>query len=207
MLRTGRPREFDRERAMDAVMHLFWSQKYEPTSLNRIKNSMSGISPAGFYAAFGSQERLFREVVKRHMRTYGRVVAVLWDEASASRYALERFGAHANRMQPPAGCLIALAPRTCSPENYHIDAMLAAESARSREGTKAFVDHGIAQKELDTSTDGEALATAFDAFLVEMASQTRDGAMQERLDAAITALLQLWDINRVQLNDLGRSAS
>ncbi len=48
MVRTGRPREFDREKALDAALMLFWEQGFEPTSLNQLKASMGNISPASF---------------------------------------------------------------------------------------------------------------------------------------------------------------
>lgn len=39
MMRTGRPREFDRDHAIESAMKLFWSQGYEPTSLSQLKSA------------------------------------------------------------------------------------------------------------------------------------------------------------------------
>lgn len=99
MARTGRPREFDRDKAIDAATALFWAQGYEPTSLAQLKSCMGNISPASFYAAFGSKEALFREVVQRYLETYGQVMAPLWDESLSPRDAIERTLRGSARMQ------------------------------------------------------------------------------------------------------------
>lgn len=204
MPRTGRPREFDREKAIDAAMALFWSQGYEPTSLNQLKACMGDISPASFYAAFGSKETLFREVLQRYLETYGQAVASLWDETLSAREAIERALRRSARMQTqrahPTGCLIVLGASNCSPENQSIQTLLAAERARNRDGIKATVERGIATGELSASTDAEALTTAFDTFLVGMACEARDGAKAKKLDTAITMLLRLWDLNAAEAN-------
>ncbi|WP_312464268.1 TetR/AcrR family transcriptional regulator, partial [Pantoea endophytica] len=64
MMRTGRPRQFDRDEAVIKAMHLFWENGYESTSLAQLKASIGkGITAPSFYAAFGSKEALFAEAV------------------------------------------------------------------------------------------------------------------------------------------------
>lgn len=135
MARTGRPRAFDREKALDAAMILFWEQGYEPTSLNQLKAAMGDISPASFYAAFGSKEALFDEVVLRYQSSYGRVTASLKDETLPPREAIEtalRLSAkmHSDKTHPP-GCLMILGASNCAPDNRHVDDVLAADRTKS----------------------------------------------------------------------------
>ncbi|EFG85384.1 TetR/AcrR family transcriptional regulator [Novacetimonas hansenii] len=197
MARTGRPREFDRDKALEAALTLFWTQGYEPTSLNQLKASMGNISPASFYAAFGSKEALFREVVQRYLETYGQVMAPLWDETLAPRDAIEQTLRRSARMQTtrshPTGCLIVLGAANCSPENQPVQTLLAAERERNRKGIKACVDRAIANGELTGSSATETLPTLLTTFLHGMASETRDGDSAKKLDAAITTLMQVWD--------------
>ena len=89
MARTGRPREFDTEAALEGALLLFWEHGYEATSLTQLKAAMGGISTASFYAAFGSKEALFRAVVTRYLDTHGRVTAPLKDPAWPPRAAIE----------------------------------------------------------------------------------------------------------------------
>lgn len=199
MARTGRPREFDRDKALEAAMTLFWAQGYEPTSLNQLKACMGDISPASFYAAFGSKEALFREVFEHYLETHGRAIAILRDETLPPRQAIELALRRSARMQTepthPPGCLTILGASNCSPENKHIEGILATERARNREAIKACVARAIASGELSSSTDADALTTTFDTFLLGIALEAKDGASAGRLETAISLLMQLWDIS------------
>ncbi|AOW46398.1 TetR family transcriptional regulator [Acetobacter ascendens] len=197
MARTGRPREFDRDKALDAALTLFWTQGYEPTSLNQLKACMGNISPASFYAAFGSKEALFREAVQRYLETYGQVMAPLSDETLAPRDAIEQTLRRSARMQTtrshPTGCLIVLGACNCSPENQSVQTLLAAERERTRKGIKACVDRAVADGKLTASPTTETLPTLFTTFFHGMACEARDGDKAKKLDAAITTLMQVWD--------------
>ncbi|QHC34253.1 TetR/AcrR family transcriptional regulator [Komagataeibacter xylinus] len=202
MARTGRPREFGRDRAIDAATALFWAQGYEPTSLTQLKSCMGNISPASFYAAFGSKEALFREVVQRYLETYGQVMAPLWDESLSPREAIERTLRGSARMQAtrthPAGCLLVCGASNCSPENEPVQALLAAERQRTRKGIRACVERVIANGELKASPATKVLPNILTTFFHGMTCETRDGVTSNTLDAAVTSLLTLWDINAVK---------
>lgn len=82
MAQMGRPRNFDRDQAVEQAMHLFWQHGYDATSLAQLKAGLGGgISAPSFYAAFGSKEALFDECVQRYLATYAQVTECLWDEA------------------------------------------------------------------------------------------------------------------------------
>ncbi|MBL7236948.1 MAG: TetR/AcrR family transcriptional regulator [Komagataeibacter hansenii] len=202
MARTGRPREFDRDRAIEAATALFWAQGYEPTSLTQLKASMGNISPASFYAAFGSKEALFREVVQHYLATYGQVMAPLWDESLSPREAIERTLRGSARMQSarahPAGCLVVSGASNCSPENEPVQALLAAERQRTRAGIRACVERAIAIGELKASAATDILPDILTTFFHGMTCEARDGMTSKKLDAAVTSLLTLWDVNAVK---------
>lgn len=199
MARTGRPREFDRDKAIDAATALFWAQGYEPTSLTQLKSCMGNISPASFYAAFGSKEALFREVVQHYLATYGQVMAPLWDESLSSRDAIERTLRGSARMQAarthPCGCLVVSGASNCSPENEPVQALLGSERQRTRAGIRACVERAVANGELRNCAATKVLPDILATFLHGMTCEVRDGATSTQLDAAITSLLTLWDAN------------
>src|SRR3954469_13206977 len=62
----GRPRTFDRQAALEAAMTLFWRHGYEGTSIADLTSAM-GFTPPTLYAAFGSKEQLYREVLAHYL--------------------------------------------------------------------------------------------------------------------------------------------
>lgn len=201
MARTGRPRTFDREQALDAAMRLFWAQGYEPTSLNQLKAAMGDISPASFYAAFGSKESLFDEVVRRYQSSYGQVTASLKDENLPPREAIENALRRSARMQTdrthPAGCLIILGASNCSAENRHVENALVADRAQNRAHIEACIKRAMNNGELSHNTNVLGLATLFHTFLMGITFEARDDVHADHLDAAITALMQIWDLYKI----------
>src|ERR1700756_3392727 len=66
----GRPREFDRERALGKAAHTFWQLGYEGASIADLTAAM-GITPQSLYAAFQSKADLFKESLSQYRRTDG----------------------------------------------------------------------------------------------------------------------------------------
>ena len=62
---TGRPREFEREEALDKAMELFWSQGYEATGVAELCDHM-GVGRQSLYNTFGDKESLFKEALRRY---------------------------------------------------------------------------------------------------------------------------------------------
>lgn len=54
----GRPRTYDRDRALDAALFTFWTHGYEGASLSRLAAAMKMNRPS-LYAAFGDKRALF----------------------------------------------------------------------------------------------------------------------------------------------------
>src|ERR671931_1576682 len=89
MSRTGRPRDFDRDEALQRATQLFWGQGYEATTLADLQKAMGGITAPSFYAAFGSKEELFREAVELYKRTEGAPIAKALSEGPTARSSVE----------------------------------------------------------------------------------------------------------------------
>lgn len=199
MARTGRPRGFDKDEALARAMHLFWERGYEATSLTQLKASMGDISASSFFAAFGSKEALFRAVLDQYAQSYGQVTAPLHDSSLIARDAVKQVLEGSARMQTdpthPLGCLVVLSLAFSSPENQHLQVLLATERQRNRNGLRACVKRAISRGELRADTDKTALATLLDAVLLGLTTQARDGVPFTALHAGITAALGVWDSN------------
>lgn len=62
----GRPREFDEDAVVDAVMRLFAEKGFEASSLSEIVD-LAGLNKSSLYNAFGSKEELFQRALRRYV--------------------------------------------------------------------------------------------------------------------------------------------
>jgi AcrR family transcriptional regulator len=199
MAQMGRPRRFDRDEAITQAMHLFWEHGYDATSLNQLKaNIGGGITAPSFYAAFGSKQALFNEVMERYLSSHGRVTDSLFDTALPPREAIELTLRRSAKMQcepdHPTGCLVSLGLMSaCSDESRAISEPLVRARSLNRAGLVACIERAIAAGELPVTVIPQTLATAFDSFLLGLSTLARDGVPHATLDAAVTQMMGLWD--------------
>lgn len=79
---VGRPREFDRDEALDRAVQVFWTQGFERTSVEDLTESM-GIQRGSLYAAFGDKHRLFLEALDRYEERFYRDTLRFLEEGPA----------------------------------------------------------------------------------------------------------------------------
>jgi AcrR family transcriptional regulator len=186
----GRPRSFDREKALERAMQVFWKQGYEATSIHDLTRAM-GINPPSLYAAFGDKERLFMEAVERYQRECGPAVACILDEAQTARGAIERLLTEsAGQMAhsgDPRGCMLIT---NCSAPS--VQSALAGRREHQKAALKARIDRGAREGELPRGTDTAALADFYTTVLQGMALSARDGATRKSLLAAAEAAMRAW---------------
>ncbi|WP_369787887.1 TetR/AcrR family transcriptional regulator [Rouxiella sp. WC2420] len=201
-MRTGRPRQFDRDTAVQQAMHLFWQNGYESTSLAQLKAAMGqGITAPSFYAAFGSKEALFREAVSRYLASHGQVMEPLWDNSLSPVTAIELALRQSARMQceknHPQGCMVALGVMSaCSPENQQVMQPLKDSRLRIRQGIKSCLQRAIECGELMATTDVAGLAALIDSFLLGISTLSRDGVTLAVIEGGISQAMNILEQNR-----------
>src|SRR6516162_9410179 len=83
----GQPAVFDRARALQAAMRLFWERGYEGTSFDELIAAM-GISASSFYNSFGSKEALYCEATQAYLEWAGQwFFAILNDPSTDTKTA------------------------------------------------------------------------------------------------------------------------
>lgn len=203
MAQMGRPRTFDRDVAITQALHLFWEHGYDATSLSQLKAGMGGgITAPSFYAAFGSKQALFNEVMERYLSTHGRVTDSLFDATLTPRDAIELTLRRSAKMQcetdHPKGCLVSLGLMSaCTDESKAISEPLAKARNMNRAGLVACIERAIAGGELPDTVIPEAFAAVFDSFMLGLSTLARDGVQHATLDAAVTQVMGLWDSLRL----------
>src|ERR1700748_1008212 len=112
MAAIGRPREFDREAALQAAMLVFWRKGFSAASMNDLCEAM-GIRSPSLYAAFGSKEALYLEAIDHYVRTIGTPVWDKLEEGATARAGVENLllaGAETlpQSASTPSGCMALL---------------------------------------------------------------------------------------------------
>src|SRR5437667_3316473 len=111
----GRPREFDREAALEQAIDVFWRHGYEATSMSDLTKAM-GINPPSLYATFGDKEKLFLEAIERYRGNQGE--ACPYAAEPTARSAIEKLltdlAIEFTDTGHPRGCMMVMAATTSS---------------------------------------------------------------------------------------------
>jgi AcrR family transcriptional regulator len=192
-MRRGRPRSFDRGRALERAMHLFWRKGYEATSVSDLTRAM-GINPPSLYAAFGDKERLYLEALGRYQQRRVESMANWFDEEPTAKAAMRRLLTEAARelarAGAPRGSMLVFSAMQCSSDS--LQAELAERRASMRAILKARIDRGLREGELPRGTDTEALVDFYSAVFQGMSIQARAGVPRKRLLATAETAMRAW---------------
>ena len=189
---AGRPREFDRDQALHKALATFWRYGYEGTSMALLVSAL-GIASARIYAAFGSKEQLFREVVALYLAEQGGFAERVINRGLPVCQALEQILLDAiatyTAADGPRGCLAVSSTASGGPD---ITGVLDWMSELRRQRTQSIIDllqqaHG--RGELKVDADPQALGDLFATLLHGIAIQARDGIATARLQAMIKPAL------------------
>lgn len=190
----GRPREFDRDEALECAMRLFWSRGYEATSISDLTKAM-GITPPALYGAFGDKKKLFLEAVERYEQGPGCFAQQALSEPTAE-LAMEHLllGALKAFTDPknPRGCLVVLGATNCAIESADISEALADCRRAAVNAVRDRIAAGKNAGELSDNTDVDALTGIVTATLYGLAIKARDGSPRARLRGIVEQLMMMW---------------
>ena len=199
----GRPRGFDRDAALQAAMLLFWRKGFAATSMNDLCDAMGVRSPS-LYAAFGSKEALYLEVMERYVETHGPPIWAGLAEGATARAGIENLLIAASERLPksrmlPAGCMATLA--AVADEWPASIARVVRKVRLDMLGRlRARLENAVADGELPAVTDVDGLSRFYLSVYQGMAVQARDGAAPAELRAVAAAAMAAWPGRGVSAN-------
>ncbi|GGC45187.1 TetR/AcrR family transcriptional regulator [Chelatococcus reniformis] len=185
--RGGRPWSFDRDRAVETAMRLFWRHGYEGVSLGDLTKAI-GVAPPSLYAAFGSKAGLFREALARYATGMG--VLDMGASAATLEQAVRRLLEGAARAvtapERERGCMISSGLTTCHPDHE----ALAGDVAARRQAMREAIEEGL--RPFVGAGETGPLARHLAAVMQGMSVQARDGAtpadLQEIVEEVVAGL-------------------
>lgn len=191
----GRPRAFDREKALTEAMYVFWERGYEGTSMADLTSAM-GINPPSLYAAFGSKESLFREALEHYGVTEGQYTARALSGQLTARASVEAMLRDNARVycEPghPTGCMVVLAATNYAGASEGVHDYVAGLRAATRDSLRKRLHQGVEDGELAEDTDVDALATFYSTVLYGLSLLARDGSDEAGLSGAIDVAMAAW---------------
>src|ERR1700735_2249645 len=180
----GRPREFDREWALDQAMKLFWKRGYETTSMAELR-AVLRITQASLYAAFGSKEQLFRDVVDLYLRTANASTAQALAGGATAREAIHSMMQAAvdafSAPGTPGGCLLILGATNCAVENKAVQDHLLFIRRQISQAILNRLKQGQQDGDVPKTLPVAALAAYYTTVLHGLALQSKDGASRKTL--------------------------
>ena len=121
---VGRPREFDIDFALDAVMQTFWRKGYEATSMADLM-AATGLHKGSIYGTFGDKHSLFIQALKRYLWEMDRTETEALKDAETPLDGLRSVG-HAmidlvdDDSDVPKGCMAVNAIVEMAPDDKEI---------------------------------------------------------------------------------------
>ena len=192
--RTGRPRGFNYDEALDRAMHVFWRKGFEGASLNDLTAAM-GIQPASLYKAFGNKRALFEKALARYLAGPVAFVHDALNEPTAFAVAdriLRRTAEFLTEGRSRSGCMTIQAALASSVESEPIRRKLIALRVKEQDALRRRFERAKSEGDLPNDADAADLARFVTAVFQGMTVQAINGASREDLLRLSDTALRIW---------------
>lgn len=189
----GRPRTFDRDRAVLEAARLFWRHGYSGTSTRALTTAL-GISSSSLYAAFGSKAGLFEEAVRtyaqRYSEIYRRAVAEPQLDAVVERVLVDSIDEFTRPLDEHPGCLTRSAAMADGTGTFDVRAFVAGLQRADEAVLRARIERAVRDGEAPAGTDPAALTDFVQAVWEGLSVRSGLGAGRDELRAAARLALR-----------------
>ncbi len=193
-MRSGRPREFDVDKALDRALKVFWRRGYEGASLPELTKAMR-ISRPSLYAAFGNKEALFRKAIDRYVDGPGATVRVALDQPTARAVferALDGTIDMLTDARNPHGCFLVQGALACGDTADCVRREMAKRRDAFVVALRERFDRAVKEKDLPPAAVPADLARFVATILHGMSVQAVSGASRRELERVAQIALKAW---------------
>ncbi|MEO0828587.1 MAG: TetR/AcrR family transcriptional regulator [Cyanobacteria bacterium J06635_15] len=193
MKKTGRPREFDVDAALDQAVQVFYAKGYEATTLEDLTQAM-GIQRPSLYSAFGNKETLFLKVLERYRTQSVQSSQAALEEEADGKKAIAGFLtqiAEYHITSDGLGCLIVNSSVDCQPRQGKIGDRIRQLHDQNETMIYQRLQRALTDGDLPAETDIRGLAQFYNGVIQGMAvlarAQKNPDAVRQMVKFAIAA--------------------
>ena len=190
----GRHREFDVEKALDAVLCVFWRKGYEGASYADLTEA-AGVERPALYSAFGNKEAMFRRALDRYYERYldylPKALQLPTAREVATRILFSAIDLN-TRYPDHTGCLGINGVLAGSDEAEPVRQALIDARATAEARLRERFERAKAAGDLPEMARPDALAAFLMAVLHGMAVQAKAGFSRDMLEAVAEQALSTW---------------
>ncbi len=193
-MRTGRPREFDVDKALDRALRVFWRKGYEGASLPDLTQAMR-INRPSLYAAFGNKEALFRKAIDRYVEGPGAFVREALQQPTAKAVVENLFRGTIELVTDsryPRGCFMVQGALACGDSADCARREMAKRRDASVTDLCKRFERAVAEGDLESDANPADLARFVTTVMHGIAVQAASGASRDELERAATIALRAW---------------
>ncbi|WP_411977363.1 TetR/AcrR family transcriptional regulator [Streptomyces decoyicus] len=180
----GRPRAFDRDRAILDAARLFWRRGYSGTSTRDLTAAL-GLSTSSLYAAFGSKAGLFEEAVRtyseRYREIYRQAVAEKDLRTVIDQILIDSVHEFTRPSDVHPGCLLSSAAMTDSTRTLDTSAYYSELHGWNERTLLARIERAVQDGELVAGTDAAALTGLVQSVVHGLSVRANLGTAREDL--------------------------
>lgn len=193
----GRPREFDDDAVLDALVQLFWEQGYEATSMADIVTA-TGLNKSSLYNSFGSKDELFEMALSRYVDFRAGMMSRLIGDGTKGlddvTMLFEYLWTEVDGGGEHRGCLAINTGTEMGTRDQGVTAIGTRYRSLMRDGLSQAFTRAAEMGEIDPENI-ETYTSLIVSFIIGTAVMVRSGAPNEelrgQLDAAIKTV-QTW---------------
>ncbi len=160
MNKAGRPKEFDREQALERAMELFWKQGYEATGMNELIDQMQ-IGRQSLYDTFGDKRQLYIEAFRHYHDSHIETIVQKLSEPGSPieniRQVMKQIAAEANNCNC-VGCFLTNTLVENAQQDQDITTVTTASIRRLEQSFKKTLARAIEANEIPQNSNIRGLA-------------------------------------------------
>ncbi|MEV1005346.1 TetR/AcrR family transcriptional regulator [Nonomuraea sp. NPDC050202] len=194
MARTGRPRAFDKDQALEQALLLFWSRGYGATSVQDLVDALA-LDRGSLYGAFGDKRNFYLAAVQLYWDTYERQLVAALESGPvlpALREVLAtpaRTQEHTSDAGGPQGCMIGNTTAELVPQDAEARDIVARSHARFTRIVADALRRAQADGEVTQTATPEAQAQLLLFTVQGLSLVSRAGLDTTAALAAVDALI------------------